>query len=109
MRCACPHEGHAFYKIYAFARPEPLAGGWDRDRIVREAQEQGVPCMQGICPEIYRERAFAGSGLAPERRLSVAQQLGETSIMVPVHPTLDADEVHRMGEALVAVARRAVA
>ncbi|MGK0254532.1 MAG: dTDP-4-amino-4,6-dideoxygalactose transaminase, partial [Mariniflexile sp.] len=37
---------HANYKYYVFVRPELLAVGWNRDRIVAEINALGVPCMQ---------------------------------------------------------------
>jgi len=84
---------HAHYKFYAYARPENLAPDWSRDRIVAEITAQGVPCYQGSCSEVYLERAFDGTGWRPETRLPVAQELGETSLMFLVHPTLTAEEI----------------
>jgi dTDP-4-amino-4,6-dideoxygalactose transaminase len=40
--------------------------------------------------------------LRPEKRLSVAKELGETSLMFPVHSTLGKDEMEKM----VGVVRR---
>lgn len=97
------HVGHAYYKWYAFVRPEGLRPGWDRDAVVAALQERGVPAMQGICPEVYREKAFAGTGFRPAERLPVARELGETSIMLPVHPTLTEEEVAGFCEGIRAV------
>ena len=82
------HSGHSYYKYYAFLRPERLRPGWSRDRIVRALQAEGIPCGSGICPEIYLEKTFDRPGLRPADRLPVAAQLGETSLMFLVHPTL---------------------
>jgi len=79
---------HAWYKFYLFVRPQRLATGWTRDRIVEEVMRRGVPCLQGSCSEIYLEKAFDGTGLRPTERLPVARELGETSLMMLVHPTL---------------------
>jgi len=79
---------HAFYKLYAFVRPERLAPDWSRDRLVEEINSRGIPCISGSCPEIYREKAFAGKPYIPQERLSVARELGDTSLMIQVHPTL---------------------
>ena len=80
---------HAFYKYYAFLRPERLAAGWDHHRVLAALAAEGVPGLSGSCPEMYREAAFADRDLPV---LPVAQSLGETSLMLPVHPTLaDAD------------------
>ncbi len=79
---------HAYYKYYAFVRPEQLNSGWDRDRVVNEIVEKGVPCFQGSCSEIYLEKAFDNTGFRPKSRLPIARGLGDTSIMFLVHPTL---------------------
>lgn len=86
---------HAYYRFYMFVRPEGLARGWTRDRIVEEINSLGVPCYQGACPEIYRERAFRRSACAQPQPLPVARELGETSIMMLVHPTLTDAEIDR--------------
>lgn len=83
---------HAFYKYYVFVEPGKLAEGWTRDRIVNEISARGVPCAAGSCSEVYLEKAFDNTGFRPQSRLKVAQELGETSLMFLVHPTLtDAD------------------
>ncbi len=94
---------HAQYKFYAFVRPEMLASGWTRDRIIEEIVASGVPCYQGSCSEVYLEKAFDGTPWRPAERLPVARQLGETSLMLLVHPTLTQAEIRRSGEALDAV------
>lgn len=84
---------HAWYKCYVFVRPEKLQSGWHRDRIIEAITEQGVPCFSGSCSEIYREKAFDNTGWRPETRLPVARELGETSLMFMVHPTLTDAEI----------------
>jgi dTDP-4-amino-4,6-dideoxygalactose transaminase len=125
LRVAVPGDDiyHAYYKYYVFARPEELGAGWDRDRIMQEVNARGVPCMNGICPEIYREKAFSNRGQKSKirgqgevkglsdlsdvsgvsdkkneargklKRLPVARELGETSLMFLVHPTLRDEEI----------------
>jgi len=83
----------AWYKYYAYVRPENLASGWSRDRIVTELNAAGVPCMQGSCSEIYLEKAFEDTGMRPQTRLLVAREMGETSLMFLVHPTLDQEHI----------------
>lgn len=84
---------HAEYKHYLFVKPEFLTDGWNRDRIVEEIVAQGVPAYQGSCSEIYLEKAFDNTPWRPKRRLSNALQLGETSLMFLVHPTLTEEEI----------------
>jgi dTDP-4-amino-4,6-dideoxygalactose transaminase len=87
---------HAFYKFYAYVRPENLALGWSRDRIIEAINTQGIPCYQGSCSEVYLEKAFDGTGWQPKKRLTVAKNLGETSLMFLVHPTLDSQEMEKI-------------
>jgi dTDP-4-amino-4,6-dideoxygalactose transaminase len=86
---------HAHYKCYAYVKRDLLAPGWDRDRIIAEINARGVPCYQGSCSEVYLERAFDNTGWRPQERLPVARELGKTSIMFLVHPTLTASEIER--------------
>jgi dTDP-4-amino-4,6-dideoxygalactose transaminase len=88
-----PEEiGHSHYKYYAFARPEGLREGWSRDRIMSAIQAEGVPCFSGSCSEIYLEKAFPES-IRPSQRFEAARELGETSLMFLVHPTLSEDDM----------------
>jgi dTDP-4-amino-4,6-dideoxygalactose transaminase len=88
-------SAHAHYKCYLYVRPERLAQGWTRDRIIDAVQDYGVPCYQGSCSEVYLERAFDGTGWRPPQPLPVAHALGETSLMFLVHPTLTSLEIDR--------------
>jgi len=100
---------HAEYKHYLFIRPERLADGWNRDRIVDDIQAQGVPCYQGSCSEVYLEKAFDGTGWRPNRRLPNAVELGETSLMLLVHPTLEKREIAATQAALKQTLEKATA
>lgn len=86
---------HAGYKCYVFVEPQQLADGWSRDRILEEIVAQGVPCFSGSCSEVYLEKAFDRTGWRPTERLPVARELGETSLMFLVHPTLAAAEIEK--------------
>lgn len=84
---------HANYKCYAYVNPERLRAGWTRDKIIEAINAQNVPCYQGSCSEVYLEKAFQSTGLAPQARLAVARDLGESSLMFLVHPTLTDAEI----------------
>ena len=84
---------HAQYKYYVFVKPENLKEGWTRDRIVNELNARKVPAYQGSCSEVYLEKAFEGTPWRPKERLKNAVELGETSLMFLVHPTLTAEEM----------------
>lgn len=79
---------HACYKYYVYVDPDYLDKGWSRDRIVDKINSLGVPCYQGTCSEVYREQAFLKTGWQPAEPLPVARELGQTSLMFLVHPTL---------------------
>jgi dTDP-4-amino-4,6-dideoxygalactose transaminase len=98
---------HAQYKFYVYVRPEKLAEGWSRDRIIDEVNRLGVPCYQGSCSEVYLERAFDGTGWRPDEGLPVARTLGETSVMFLVHPTLTMDEIGKACDVLAVVLQKA--
>jgi len=86
---------HAHYKCYVYVQPGQLRSGWTRDRIVDEIMGHGVPCYQGSCSEVYLERAFDHTDWRPAERMAGARELGETSLMFLVHPTLTAAEIDR--------------
>ena len=91
---------HAEYKHYFFVNPDKLAAGWSRDRIIDEIVARGVPCYQGSCSEVYLEKAFDNTPWRPQQRLANAVTLGETSVMMLVHPTLTADEMEKSCQVL---------
>lgn len=91
------HTRHAYYKFYAFIETARLRSSWSRDRIVAEINAQGVSCLMGSCSEVYLEKAFDGSPARPAERLPVARELGETSLMFLVHPTLSEQTVEKTG------------
>ncbi|WP_423192324.1 DegT/DnrJ/EryC1/StrS family aminotransferase [Cupriavidus sp. H18C2] len=86
---------HAHYKCYVYVKPEHLAAGWTRDGIAEAINAAGVPCYQGSCSEVYLEKAFDNTGWRPAERLPVARELGETSLMFLVHPTLTSAEIEK--------------
>jgi dTDP-4-amino-4,6-dideoxygalactose transaminase len=98
---------HAYYKYYVYVRPEMLKPGWSRDRIMQAVSEVGIPCMSGSCSEIYLEKAFTSRGWQPAERLPVARELGETSLMFLVHPTLGMEHIKATAEVVEQVMQEA--
>lgn len=101
------HIEHAWYKFFVFVKPSGLADGWGRERIMMEINERGVPCYTGGCPEVYLEAAFEGTDMRPARRLPVARELGEQSLMFLVHPTLTELEISETCNAITLVMQQA--
>jgi len=93
------HIEHAYYKYYAFVHPQSLRAHWSRDRIVEAIHAEGVPCFSGSCSEIYLEKAFPVEW-RPSCRLPIARELGETSLMFLVHPTLTGEHIRSTCEAV---------
>jgi dTDP-4-amino-4,6-dideoxygalactose transaminase len=112
-----PEVYHSYYKYYVFVKEDELQDAWTRDRLIDHFNRAGVPCYTGICPEIYRERAFENGPcrLAGAMKdsvgnafLPVARQLGETSIMFMVHPTLSRDAVRYVVDQVNQIMKQAV-
>ena len=101
LRVTTPPENvrHAYYKYYVYVRPERLNDGWTRDKIMRAVTAEGIPCLSGSCSEIYLEKAFDTTG-RPQQRLPIARDLGDTSLLVHVHPTLEVKDLADTVEAI---------
>ncbi|ACA85956.1 DegT/DnrJ/EryC1/StrS family aminotransferase [Shewanella woodyi] len=97
------HIEHAEYKHYLFVCPQYLKEGWTRDLIVETINSKGVPAYQGSCSEVYLEKAFDNTSWRPSKRLPNAVELGETSLMFLVHPTLTQVEIDKTCEVIRSV------
>ena len=69
----------------------------------------GVPCYSGACPEVYLEKAFDNTGLRPKEKLVNTKELGESSLMFLVHPTLTKNEIKQTCDAIISVMNLATA
>ncbi|MCD9464123.1 aminotransferase [Photobacterium phosphoreum] len=98
---------HAEYKHYVFIRPEFLKDGWNRDKIIDAINEQGVPAYQGSCSEVYLEKAFDNTDWQPKQPLVNAIELGKTSLMFLVHPTLTTEEINKTCDVIRSVLLKA--
>ena len=99
---------HAWYKFHVYINPDALSSGWSRDQILNEIASMGYPGLSGSCSEIYLEKCFKEAGLAPNQRLPIARELGETSILFLVHPTITSDQMERYMTAVHTVLMRAM-
>ena len=93
----------AWYKLYAYVDADPGENEKLRDRILQAAAAEGLRAFSGSCSEIYREAAFADMEVEP---LPVAHELGRTSLMFEVHPTLDRRRLGARAEAFADIARK---
>jgi len=94
------HIEHAAYRCYVFVKGDVEL----REKMMMEINEKGVPCYSGSCSEVYLEKAFDNTGFRPKERLPVARELGETSLMFLVHPTLTKEEIQKTCDVLTEVA-----
>ena len=109
IRITLPPENykHAWYKFYVYLNFKFLKKDWSRDMIIRDIKEYGYPAFQGGCSEIYLEKAFANYGLAPKHRLPNAKELGETSLMFLIHPTITKKQMYKYAEIIKKVLLKA--
>ena len=90
VRVPSTPAGHAHYRCMAYAHTAT-----DRPKLLAALVRAGLQANIGSCAEIYREPIFAQHGLAPTNSLPVAHALGETSIALMVHHTIDEVTMHR--------------
>jgi dTDP-4-amino-4,6-dideoxygalactose transaminase len=100
---------HAAYKCYVYLDHDVLADGWDRNLIVKEINRLGVCCFVGSCSEVYLEKAFDNSEFRPLLPLQNARILGETSLMLLVHPGLSDEYIEKTCEVIADVLSNAMA
>ena len=85
----CPASySHSFYKFYLYLSPERLRTGWDRPRIISEIISRGYFASTGSCSEVYLEESLSRFAPLIKEQTSVARRLGQTSLMLLVHPTI---------------------
>lgn len=78
---------HARYRLEFTVDENQMGPGWDRDKILAALTAEGIATSVGTCPEIYLEKAFAKE--RSYARLQNAQRVGETSLVLLTHPTID--------------------
>jgi dTDP-4-amino-4,6-dideoxygalactose transaminase len=102
LRVPTPSGGdkHAFYKLYFYVdageESERL-----RDEILARAAAANLKVFSGSCSEIYLEHAFDD---LPRPDLPATRELGRSSLMVEVHPTLIPERVEARARALARIA-----
>ena len=56
---------------------------------------------------VYLEKVFDGTDFRPQKRLPMAKELGETSLVFLVHPTLTEAEINKTCDVITDVMSRA--
>ena len=98
---------HAWYKFCVYVKDQGLAKDWNRDRIIEEINQNGIPCFSGPCPEIYLEKAFQKNS-KPQKRLNNAKKLGESTLMFLVHPSLSKVDIENSCETIDLILKKAL-
>ena len=75
--------------------------------LIAELSALGVPCFSGSCSEVYLEKAFDSTNFRPKKRLTNAKELGETSLMFLIHPTLRKTDIDHTCDAIKEVMAQA--
>uniref|UniRef100_A0A6G6ABF3 dTDP-4-amino-46-dideoxygalactose transaminase n=1 Tax=Borely moumouvirus TaxID=2712067 RepID=A0A6G6ABF3_9VIRU len=73
---------HVYYKYYIFINKEYLREEYSVKDIIIDINNNGIPCFQGTCGEVYKEKAFNLNIDLP-----VTKNLTERSIMFLVDPS----------------------
>jgi len=87
---------HAWYKFYCYLNLEVLSSEWDRNRIIKTINDYGFPAFSGSCSEIYLEKCF--KKIKNYERLKNAKELGDTSLMLVVHPSISKEQIIEYAE-----------
>ena len=98
---------HAWYKFYFYINPKLLKSDWSRDRILQEINNSGYLSFTGSCSEIFKEKCFRTYDLDKFKDLQIAKELGDTSIMLLVHPTITNDQINNYGELTKKIIKKA--
>lgn len=93
---------HAHYKFYAYIDRAPSENRALRDGILARVNAEGIRGFSGSCSEVYLEEAFRELHVDP---LPVARELGDSSLMFEVHPTLDTSRLRARAAVVAQIVR----
>ena len=85
---------HAWYKFYIFLN-NVKEMKFSRDEILKAFSKENIKAFSGSCSEIYLEKCFINNGAKPIKRLPIAKELGETSLMFLIHHTITEEMMKR--------------
>ena len=86
-----------------------LKKGWTKYKIIKNLIDYGVPCNEGSCSELYREKSFKNYGYSPKNRLKNARKLSETSIAFQVDHTINLKQLQKIILSVKQIFRKATA
>jgi dTDP-4-amino-4,6-dideoxygalactose transaminase len=107
VRLTIPDEKyfHTYYKYYCFIRPEFLKEGFTRNDIIFKLNDIQIPCSQGTCGEVYKEKAYDVN-----INLSITKELSDTSLMFLVDPSYCEETIkeiaHKIKNILIGISKQ---
>ena len=87
----------AWYRFYCFIPESAYKNGHDKASLLQLINAKGFPALEGSCPEIYREAAFAAQSPPTQ---PMAAQLGRESLALLCHQTIDLASMQAYAQAL---------
>ena len=94
---------HGWYKFNCFINKYFLKDDWSRDKIISAIIEKGYPALQGTCSELYLEKCFLSKYSNPNKKLLIANELGETNLTFLVHPTITEEVMHNYASTILKI------
>jgi len=94
---------HGWYKFNCFINKYFLKDDWSRDKIISAIIEKGYPALQGTCSELYLEKCFLSKHSNPNKKLLVANELGETNLTFLVHPTINEEVMNNYASTILKI------
>ena len=89
----------AWYKFYVYLEFNNLKSDWNRNKIISELAKKNFPSFYGSCSEIYLEKGLKNFKISGyKERLEFAEELGKTSLMFLVHPTITINQITNYAE-----------
>lgn len=79
---------HSYYKYYFFVNQDAK---FSRLEAIKKLTDAGIPCFQGTCGEVYREKAYN-----LDLDMPVTRGLSATSIMLLVDPSYTPEMMYEM-------------
>ena len=92
---------HGWYKFNCFINRDFLKDDWSRDKIINAIIKKGYPALQGSCSELYLEKCF--SSKISQKKLLIANELGETNLTFLVHPTIGENVMYKYASNILSV------
>jgi dTDP-4-amino-4,6-dideoxygalactose transaminase len=98
------HINPVYYRVYGILDLDKLKPNWNKQKVINEINNLGVPCFHGSCNELYKEKAFSNLNV---ESMEHAKNLNDTSICFLCHHTLNQPDIESMAEIINSVLNKA--